>query len=269
VKELAGRTALLTGASGGLGGYLARTLSGEGVRLLLSGRDEAKLAAAAASLAPTAPEPTVMPADLAEPWAATELAARATAAGPVDILVNNAGIELVEPFERSREDDLERIIAVNLRAPISLTRALAPGMLERGEGHVVNVASLAGRLPPAYSAAYAATKAGLIAFTHSLRGEFAGRPVGFSAICPGFVDGDGMYARLLESGLPAPAAVGTVPPRKVTSALLDALRHDKPEILICGRPMRPLVAAGFAVPRLAERMLAASGIHDYFRRAAA
>jgi short-subunit dehydrogenase len=268
VKVLAGRTALLTGASGGLGGYLARALGAEGVRLLLSGRDEAKLEALAASIGPAAPEPAVLAADLAEPGAVADLADRATAAGPVDVLVNNAGIELVEPFERSCDKDLEQIVAVNLQAPISLTRLLAPGMLERREGHVVNVASLAGRLPPAYSAAYAATKAGLIAFTHSLRGEFYGRPVGFSVICPGFVDGDGMYARLREEGLPAPATVGTVPPDKVTGAVLDALRHDRPETLVGRRSLRLLVAAGFAAPELGERMLAASGIHDYFRRVA-
>jgi len=268
VKVLAGRTALLTGASGGLGGYLARSLSTEGVRLLLSGRDEAKLEALAASLDPEAPEPTVLAADLAEPGAVADLAGRAAAAGPVDILVNNAGIELVERFERSCEEDLEQIIAVNLHAPISLTRLVTPGMLERRQGHVVNVASLAGRMPPAFSAVYAATKAGLIALTHSLRSEFYGQPVGFSVVCPGFVDGDGMYARLLGEGLPAPAAVGTVPPRKVTDAVLDALRHDRPEILVSGRPVRPLVAAGLAAPKLGERILAASGIHDYFRQVA-
>ena len=94
---------------------------------------------------------------------------------------------------------------------MDLTRIVLPGMLERGRGHIVNMASLAGKVPPAYLASYAATKHGVVGFTHALRAENGDEPVGFSAICPGFVSRVGMFGRL-EHLVSAPRFLGTVPP---------------------------------------------------------
>ena len=116
----------------------------------------------------------------------------------MDILVNNAGIEFGGSFLRTTEEELEAIVTINLLAVMDLTRIVLPGMLERERGHIVNMASLAGKVPPVYLAAYAATKHGVVGFTHALRAENGDEPVGFSAICPGFVSRVGM------SGLRAP-----------------------------------------------------------------
>ena len=106
------------------------------------------------------------------------------ALGPLDILVNNAGIEFGGPFGGTTQAELEAIVAVNLLAVMDLTRLILPGMLERSRGHVVNIASLAGKVPRRYLASYAATKHGVVGFTHALRAELGTKPVGFSAICP-------------------------------------------------------------------------------------
>lgn len=270
MKRLERRNALLTGASGGLGHQIAHALAGAGVNLVLSARDEGRLDALASELRGLDIRAEPVAADLADPAARGALPGRAEAAiGPLDLLVNNAGIELVEAYATCCSDDLARILAVNLEAPMELTRLVLPGMLERGEGHVVNVASLSARMPPAYGAAYSASKAGLVALTHSLRAEHAGSGVGFSAICPGFVEGEGMYARLIAEGLPVPRAMGASPPKKVNDALLNAIRRDRAETIVSGRPVRPLIAAGIGAPKLGARMLAASGIHRYFERIAA
>jgi short-subunit dehydrogenase len=270
MTELRDRTALLTGGSGGLGRHLARALADAGAGVVLSGRDGERLEREVAALRAGGARAAAVTADLADPAAASALVARAEEAlGPLDVLVNNAGVEAVEAFSLSTEAGLAEIVAVNLTAPLLLTRAALPGMAARGWGRVVNIASLSGRIPAAYAAAYSATKAGLIAFTHSLRGEYAGQALGFSAICPGFVAGEGMYARLLEAGLPAPAAVGAVAPEKVAAALLKALRDDAPELLVSARPVRPLIAAGLLAPRIGERLLAGSGVNEYFGRIAA
>src|SRR4029077_11909614 len=107
--------------------------------------------------------------------------------GPIDILVNNAGIESTHPYDDYPPDEIVRMIEVNLTAPMLLTRKLLPGMLRRERGHIVNIASLAGKGGFPYQAPYATTKARLIMFTHMLRTELIDSPVGCSVVCPGFV----------------------------------------------------------------------------------
>ena len=137
------------------------------------------------------------PADLTDADERRRLAAWAEEAlGPIDILVNNAGIEFGGPFAGTTEAELEAIVAVNLLAVMDLTRLMLPGMLERRRGHVVNIASLAGKAPSPYLASYSATKHGVVGFTHALRAEHGREPVGFSAICPVFISRVGMYGRI-------------------------------------------------------------------------
>ena len=112
-------------------------------------------------------------------------------AGPLDILVNNAGVEFGGSFVSPTEPELETIVQVNLWRVMDLTRIVLPGMLERGRGHVVNIASLAGKMPAPCLASYSATKHGVVGFTHALRAENGDEPVGFSAICPASSAGSG------------------------------------------------------------------------------
>lgn len=160
-----------------------------------------------------------------------------------------------------RRDSITR---VNLIAPMVLTCHALPGMLARRRGHIVTVSSLAGRGGNAYNVLYATTKAGLVGFTRSLRAELAGTPVGAGVICPGFVSRDGMYARMQELGVDAPLALRAVEPDRVAGAVLDAIAHDRPDVLVTGWPMRPLLVLQELAPRLAERVVAATGL---FRRA--
>ena len=145
-----------------------------------------------------------MTADLTERSDYETLVERAEEAlGPLDILVNNAGLEFGGAFISNSLDEIDAIAEVNLKALMVLTRQALPGMLARRRGHVVNIASLAGKTTPPSLATYVATKHGVVGFTHSLRAEHGSGPVSFSAICPAFVGREGMYGRL-EADLPEP-----------------------------------------------------------------
>jgi short-subunit dehydrogenase len=188
------------------------------------------------------------------------------ALGPLDVLVNNAGLEFGGSFLQMTEEELSSIVAVNLLAVMDLTRVVLPGMLERGRGHIVNIASLAGKVPAPYLAAYAATKHGVVGFTHALRAENGGgAPVGFSAICPGFVTRVGMYARF-ESVVKAPRIIGTVTPEAVGDGVVRAIQKDLPEVIVNKGPARPLVLLSALAPSLAGRVGRLGPLREYGER---
>jgi short-subunit dehydrogenase len=267
VDELHGRNALVTGAGGGLGGYIARALAAEGMNLALTDLPGASVDGLGAELRSRGIEVKHAPADLSDADERQRLAAWAgEALGPLDVLVNNAGLEFGGSFLRQTEEELESIVAVNLLAVMDLTRLMLPGMLERGRGHIVNMASVAGKVPPPYLAAYAGTKHGVVGFTHALRVENGGgRPVGFSAICPGFVSRVGMFGRM-EHLVSAPRMLGTVPPEAVGDAVVRAIRRDLPEVIVNKTPVRPLVLLNAAAPRLASRVGRARPMQEFFER---
>jgi short-subunit dehydrogenase len=265
VEDLRGATALLTGAAGGLGRHIARALAAQGVRLALSGRQAGPLDELCRELRGRGAWAEPVLADLADLEQAAALVARAEeTVGPLDLLVNNAGLEVAGPYPGFTDDQLALIANVNLTAPMVLTRHALPGMLTRRRGHIVMVSSLAGRSGIAYNALYATTKAGLVGFTRSLRAELADTPVGASVVCPGFVAQDGMYARMQALGVSAPLALRAVPPERVAHAVLEAIAHDRPDVLVSGWPMRPLLAVQELAPRLAERIVAATGAGTFF-----
>jgi short-subunit dehydrogenase len=266
MQELRGRTALLTGAAGGLGRHIARSLAKEGIRLVLSGRNEAALAQVRTELVGAGADAEVVTGDLTDARAIDDLVDQTESrVGPIDILVNNAGVEFAARFTGSSREELGQVVAVNLIAPMFLAHRLLPGMLERRQGHVVNIASLAGKAGPPFAAPYAATKAGLIGLTQSLRQELVGSNVGCSVICPGFVAQDGMFARL---EVKPPMAVGSSRPENVGKAVVRAIRKDLPEVIVNPRPVRPMLELAIVAPRQAERLLRASGAADTFRRMA-
>jgi short-subunit dehydrogenase len=266
MKRLAGSTALVTGASGGIGAHIARRLAREGMNVALSGRREDALQAVEQEIQGLGVKVAVVPADLGVREQLDRLPEQIAAAlGPVDVLVNNAGVESTSAFTSYTEQELRDMIEVNLLAPLLLTHRLLPGMLERGRGHIVFVSSMAGKFGPAYCEPYAATKAGLIGLTQSLRAEYADRPVGFSVICPGFVAGDGMYQRMVEQGHSSNRILGETSTQKVVEALVRAIHNDSPEILESGAPVRPLLALSQLAPGLAERVARRVGVTELFR----
>src|SRR2546425_1158537 len=162
MRDLAGRTALVTGASHGLGPYIARALAAKRMKLVLAARSAAELDALAAELRRRGLEALPVPADLAQPADRERVVTAAqNQFGAVDVLVNNAAVFFPKSFHRSSARELEHAVEVNLVAPLVLSALALPGMLERGRGHIVNLGSLAGRIPPGYTESYAATKAAL------------------------------------------------------------------------------------------------------------
>jgi short-subunit dehydrogenase len=270
MEELKGRTALVTGASGGIGRQIARRLAAEGMNVVASGRREEVLAELAAELSAQGVRCEAVPAELGDLGSIGSLVERSEAAlGGIDVLVNNAGVETVGAFTSCSSEELSAMVDVNLTAPMLLAHRVLPGMLERERGHVVFIASLAGKVGPAYDASYAATKAGLIGLTQSLRAEYRRTPLGFSAICPGFTAGEGMYQRLVEAGIRSNRVLGETSTERVAARVVEAIRRDSPEIIESGSPVRPLLAAGALWPRLAESLVERFGATELFRRAAA
>jgi short-subunit dehydrogenase len=173
--ELRDKRVLVTGASRGIGEAIARACAAKGARVALVARDRERLEVVAHDLDGA----TVHPTDLTEPGVEARLVADV---GDVDVLVNNAGIDTVGSFDEIEPAAIEQIYRVNLVTPVQLTRAVLPGMLERGRGHLVNVSSLAGVAAYPGMACYASTKAGLTQFTSILAQELRGLPVGTTVV---------------------------------------------------------------------------------------
>jgi short-subunit dehydrogenase len=251
--ELRGRNALLTGAAGGLGHYIARSLAAEGVNLALCDLPAAPVTDLIAELEAREVRVESVPADLTDTAGLETLVRHAEEAiGPLDILVNNAGLEFGGGFGHHTRAELEAIVSVNLLAVMELTRAALPGMISRRRGHIVNVASMAGKAAFPFLASYAATKHGVVGFTHSLRGEYAAEPVSFSAICPIFISRVGMYGRLEDAGPEPPALLAPKPPEAVGEAVVKAIRYDRAEVLVAGGGTRPVIAIHALAPKLAQ-----------------
>ncbi len=181
-------TALITGASSGIGAAFARHLAVAGHRLVLVARDAERLAAARSGLRELgAPEVEVLGADLTDPADQTRVAERLAGVDePVDLLINNAGTGLGHDFLDCTPAELTAQIALNTTAVVLLTRAVLPPMLDRGHGGVINVASIAGLLP-GRGTTYPGSKAYVISFTEGLAASLAGTGVRVQALCPGFV----------------------------------------------------------------------------------
>ena len=188
MTSLEGRHALVTGANRGIGAAIARALSLQGARVTLMVRDATKAQQVADSLG--GPHAVVV-ADVTDRAASQAACAEAASVlGAIDILVNNAGTADSAPFMRSDPALFQRMIDVHLLAVVHTTQAVLPGMLERGYGHVVNVASIAGLTGAPYFTAYVAAKHAMVGLTRALALEAGPRGVAVNAVCPGFVDTD-------------------------------------------------------------------------------
>jgi len=183
--DLTGRTALVTGASGGIGGAIARALHGQGATVALSGTRTAALEALAGELGERA---HVLPCDLSVPEQVEALVGQAEAAmGSLDLLVNNAGLTRDGLAMRMRDADWQAVIDVNLTAGFRLARAALRGMLKRRYGRIVGITSIVGVTGNPGQANYAASKAGMIGMTKALAAEVAARNVTVNCVAPGFI----------------------------------------------------------------------------------
>jgi short-subunit dehydrogenase len=186
-ERFPGKVVVITGASAGIGAAAARRFVAEGARVVLAARGVSELEGLAHELGGT--RALAVPTDVSDAAAAKALLERAEAAfGAINVLVNNAGYNRRGAVEHVPAEDLARIVDVNLRAPIVLTRLAIPYLRRAGGGAIVNVASIAGRIPLPEEATYSATKFGLRAFTFALAEELQGSGITVSAVSPGPVE---------------------------------------------------------------------------------
>jgi short-subunit dehydrogenase len=218
--DLRGKTVLLTGASTGLGPHIARRLRQGGAKFVLSARNEAALEKLAQELG----ESRIVAADLSRPGEPERLAREA---GSIDVLVSNAGVPATGRLATFQIAEIDRAIAVNLRAGIVLAKLLAPGMVERRSGHLVFMSSIAGKIPSGGEVIYNATKFGIRGFGLALREELWGTGVGVSVITPTFVSEAGMWA---VTGLKPNPIAGEVTPAQVADAVWTAITKNRREI---------------------------------------
>jgi short-subunit dehydrogenase len=269
MRILAGQVVLLTGASGGLGTYMARAFAERKVKLALTAHPGVDLENLRQSIADGGAQAVALTCDLRDPSQRREmLAVVRKRLGPIDILVNNAGVEFNSAYHDLSEDQVLEVLSVNLEAPMILSRLVLPEMLGRRQGHIVNISSLAGKSGPAFQEPYAATKAGLVALTQSLRATYRGSGVSASVIVPAFVE-TGIYARLkVKSGCAAPRLLTGCSPGQVAQAVLRSIEGDVPEIIVSRYPIRPVLAVCTVFPRLGDWIIARIGVDEFFRRAA-
>ncbi|WP_373486804.1 3-oxoacyl-[acyl-carrier-protein] reductase [Blastomonas sp.] len=208
--DLSGMTALVTGASGGIGSAIAHGLAGHGARLALSGSNEAKLADFAATIGG---DHVALACDLSDPAAVDALVPRAVEAlGTLDILVNNAGITRDNLAMRMKDDEWSDVIRVNLEAAFRLCRAAARPMMKARFGRMISITSVVGATGNPGQANYAASKAGLVGMSKALAAELASRNITVNCVAPGFI------ASAMTEGLPeaqTSALLGRIPAGKL------------------------------------------------------
>jgi short-subunit dehydrogenase len=244
--EISGRRALVTGATGGLGQAIARALHEKGAHVVITGRRAEVLERLASELGDRV---DVVVGDLTD---AADVRGLAERAAPVDLLIANAGLPGSGEVVDFSPEELDRAIDVNLRAPMQLSRAVVPGMVERGSGHLVFMSSVAGKLAVSGSAIYSATKFGLRAFAFGLRDDLHGTGVSATTVFPGFIEDAGMWA---DTGMKLPPAARARSSEQVAAAVIKGIERDRAEIDVAplvertsGRlwPLAPSLVAGAA-----------------------
>jgi short-subunit dehydrogenase len=255
VTELSGARTLVTGAYGGLGQAIAKALKAHGSEVVVTGRRAQPLHYVAQDVGARA-----IVGDLS---VRADLHRIVEEAGQLDILVANAALPGTGLLPDWEEEQIDRILEVNLADPIVMTRVLLPGFLERHKGHFVYVSSLSGKVASRGGSMYSATKFGLRGFAGGLRCDLHGTGIGCSVIFPGFVRDAGMFA---DSGAALPFGVGTVSPRQVGTAVVKAIATNRAEVTVAPLMLRAGAALGGLVPGLSAPVQAKldRGLSDRF-----
>jgi 3-oxoacyl-[acyl-carrier protein] reductase len=236
MRTIRGKKALVTGAASGIGRAIALTLARQGADLYLLDVNQADLSVVA---------------DEARDYGVTVIAAFCDVAcsdqvsarvgevlkewGQLDILINNAGVAYYGPTERMTAEQWQRLLAINLLAPIQFTRELLPTLLERPEAHIVNVCSIAGLVASGRLAAYHVSKYGLVGFSESLRAEFNRRSLGVTALCPGLVRTNIFKAAVNgrdNKPMPTPPAWMVASPEAVAHQAVQAIRKNRGLVIV-------------------------------------
>ena len=266
MKDLAGRNAIVTGASKGIGRHIALALARRGVNVALAARSTDRLGDVRAACEAGGAKAIALTCDVRSREDLQRLAAAAqTDLGPIDILVNNAGIEITGSLPDLALEQIDDVVRTNLLGTITLTKLVLPSMLARRAGVVVNVASLAGKAGMPYNSIYSTTKHALIGFTEALDLELDGTGVRAGAVLPGFVSETGMWA---DAHDPAPWLLREVPPSKVVAAVFKVI-DGAPEAIVSSLPIRPLLALWAVAPALKKPVVKQMGLLRLMRKEAA
>jgi len=242
--ELRGAVAVVTGASSGIGEATAVALARRGARVVLAARRTDRIESLADRIERAGGRALAVPCDVTDPHDLRTLRSVVEAAlGPVDILVNNAGIPGGGEFAELDDDQIRRVVEVNLLGVMYGTRVFLPSMLARGHGHVVNIASLAGRFATPGASVYTATKHAVVAFSESVNYEVEARTVRVTAVNPGFVATEGFPARGVPPRIVMPAA-------RVAEAVVKVVRDGIAPEYSVPRWVSPLQAFRVLTPPL-------------------
>lgn len=252
--RIAEATALITGATGGIGQAIARELAGHGASLVLTGRRANVLEPLATELGGRA-----IAADLSDRDGAVHVVEEA---GPVDIIIANAGLPASGPLTDFSLEEIDRAVDVNLRVPIVMARLAAEQMTSRGRGHIVFVSSIVGKVAAGGASLYSATKFGLRGLALGLREDLRPHGVGVSAIYPGFIRDAGMFA---DARVSLPPGVGTSTPEDVARAVARAIEQDRAEIDVAPLAVRLGVTLGRLTPSLFARVQRRFGAEEFTR----
>jgi short-subunit dehydrogenase len=248
--SLVSSNVLVTGATGGIGSAIARAFAARGAALTLTGRRADVLDALAVALGARA-----LTCDLSVRDEVQRLAQAAIEA-ETDVLVANAALPGSGSLAELTQAQIDRMLEVNLRAPIALAHALAPGMINRGRGHLVFMSSLAGKTTAPLSSIYSATKFGLRGFALGLREDLRAGGVGVSVVFPGFVRDAGLFA---DANVRLPRGIGTVSPEDVAAGVLRAIERNKAEVDVAPVTLRVGATIGSLAPELAARVSRLAG----------
>jgi short-subunit dehydrogenase len=251
MTSIAGKNVLLTGASGGIGAYVARALAKQGANVICVGRLVAPLDQVVTQIKQQGGQAFSYPFDISQLEELPNFIEQITqTVGKVDILINNAAIEKYSPFQHYYLNDIRSIVTTNLISCMELARLLLPDMISQDSGHIVNISSGSGKKGVAYNSVYSATKAGLINWTDALRQELVGSNVKVTVICPGYTNA-GMF---LAFGLPAPKMARVSEPTDVANAILRAIEKNYGEVMLDGFLTKLLFAYIQLVPDFGDRL---------------
>jgi short-subunit dehydrogenase len=235
---------LVTGATGGIGHAIARAFARRRANLILTGRRADVLEQLATELSGRA-----LTCDLSSRPEVEQLAEEVVAA-ELEVFVANAAMPASGELTELSPEQIDRMLEVNLRAPIALARAIAPGMIERRRGHMVFVSSLSGKAASPASSLYSATKFGLRGFALALREDLRPHSVGVSTVLPGFIRDAGMFA---DSGITLPRGVGTRTPDHVATAVINAIERNRAELDVAPASLRLGSTFASIAPQTAAR----------------
>lgn len=260
--ELRGTVGILTGASRGIGVYLARELASAGVNLALAARSS-DLQGVADMARGRGVRIITVPTDITKRSELQRLVKRTNEElGVVDLLVNNAGIEKYSLFEATQPNDIEDILRTNVLGPQLLTRYVLPQMVERRKGHIVNMASAAGVTAFPYNTVYSSSKHALVGFSRSLREEMVPYNIGVSVICPGYVRDAGMF-QVSKGGATPPGITKTVRPERVVSQTIKAIERNKPEVIVASGLVKIVDVLQAIAPRFTAMVARRSGAYEF------